>query len=41
MENNNQLARLDNTRIIDIITKIPNLTEKDRHDLTLRGIRRR
>jgi len=36
MDNNNQLARLDNTKIIDIITKIPNLTEDDRHELTLR-----
>lgn len=36
MENNNQLARLDNTKIIDIITKIPNLTEVDRHELSLR-----
>jgi hypothetical protein len=36
MDNNNQLARLDNTRIIDIITKIPNLTDNDRHELTLR-----
>lgn len=36
MENNNQLARLDNTKIIDIITKIPNLTDEDRHELSLR-----
>ena len=36
MENNNQLARLDNTKIIDIITKIPNLTDDDRHELSLR-----
>lgn len=36
MENNNQLARLDNTKIIDIITSIPNLTEEDRHELSLR-----
>lgn len=36
MDNNNQLARLDNTRIIDIITKIPNLTDNDRHELSLR-----
>ncbi len=36
MDNNNQLARLDNTKIIDIITKIPNLTEDDRHELSLR-----
>ena len=36
MDNNNQLARLDNTKIIDIITKIPNLTDDDRHELSLR-----
>jgi hypothetical protein len=36
MENNTQLSRLDNTKIIDIITKIPNLTEEDKHSLTLR-----
>jgi hypothetical protein len=36
MENNNQLSRLDNSKIIDIITKIPNLTEDDRHQLSLR-----
>jgi hypothetical protein len=36
MDNNNQLTRLDNTKIIDIITKIPNLTDDDRHELSLR-----
>ena len=36
MDNNNQLARLDNTKIIDIITTIPNLTDDDRHILSLR-----
>ncbi len=36
MDNNNQLARLDNVKIIDIITKIPNLTDEDRHELSLR-----
>lgn len=36
MDHNNQLARLDNTKIIDIITKIPNLTDDDRHELSLR-----
>ena len=36
MENNNQLAQLDNTKIIDVITKIPNLTDDDRHELSLR-----
>ena len=35
MDNNNQLARLDNTKIIDVITKIPNLTDEDRHKLSL------
>ncbi len=36
MENNSQLSRLDNIKIIDIITKIPNLTDEDRHELSLR-----
>lgn len=36
MDNNNQLSRLDNTKIIDIITKIPNLTEEDKHQLSKR-----
>jgi uncharacterized membrane protein len=36
MDNNNQLARLDNNKIIDIIAKIPNLTDDDRHELSLR-----
>ncbi|QED38988.1 hypothetical protein FK178_15245 [Antarcticibacterium arcticum] len=36
MDNNNQLARLDNTKVIDIISKIPNLTDDDRHKLSLR-----
>ena len=36
MDNNNQLARLDNTKIIDIIAEIPNLTDDDRHELSLR-----
>lgn len=36
MDNNNQLSRLDNSKIIDIITKIPDLTAEDRHDLSLR-----
>ena len=34
--NNNQLSRLDNAKIIDIITNIPNLTDNDRHELSLR-----
>jgi hypothetical protein len=38
MENNNQLSRLDNNRIIEIITKIPNLTDDDRHELSLKVI---
>lgn len=38
MDNNNQLSRLDNTKIIDIITKIPNLTENDRHELSMRVV---
>ena len=36
MDNNNQLSKLDNIKIIDIISKIPNLTEDDRHELSLR-----
>lgn len=36
MENNNQLKRLENANIIEIITKIPNLTDQDRHELSLR-----
>lgn len=37
MDNNNQqLARLENVKIIDIITKIPNLTDDDRHELSKR-----
>ena len=36
MYNNNQLSRLDNNKIIDIITNIPNLTKEDRHELSLR-----
>ncbi len=35
MDNNNQLASLDNSKIIDIITRIPNLTDDDRHELSL------
>ena len=37
MDNNSQLIRLDNTKIIEIITKIPNLTDEDRHQLSLRA----
>ena len=36
MDNNNHLSRLENTRIIDIITKIPNLTDEDKHELSKR-----
>lgn len=31
---NNYLSRLENTKIIDIITKIPNLTDEDKHELS-------
>lgn len=33
---NNQLTRFDNAKIIDIITKIPHLTENDIHELSLK-----
>jgi hypothetical protein len=37
MDNSNQqLARLENVKIIDIITKIPNLTEADKQELSKR-----
>jgi hypothetical protein len=37
MDNNSQqLARLENVKIIDIISKIPNLTDEDRHELSKR-----
>ena len=37
MDNSNQqLARLENVKIIDIITKIPNLTDSDRQELSKR-----
>lgn len=36
MENINQLERLDNIKVIDIISKIQNLTEEDKHELSLR-----
>ena len=36
MDNSNQLSRLDNAKIVEIISKIPNLTDKDRHDLSLK-----
>ena len=36
MDNNNQLTRLDNSKIIDIINKIPNLTDDDKHELSKR-----
>lgn len=36
MENNNQLSRFENIRIIDIINKIPNLTDEDKHKLSKR-----
>ena len=34
MENNNQIEKLDNTKFIEIITRIPNLSEKDKKELT-------
>ncbi|MDE0471421.1 MAG: hypothetical protein OXH57_05725 [Ekhidna sp.] len=34
MESSNQLVRLDNTKIIEIITNIPNLTDDDKHELS-------
>lgn len=34
--NNQQLARLENVKIIDIISKIPNITEEDRRELSKR-----
>ena len=36
MDNSNQLSRLDNTKILDIIVNIPNLTDEDRHELSKR-----
>lgn len=36
MENSNQLARFDNTKIIEIISNIPNLTDDDKHELSKR-----
>jgi hypothetical protein len=36
MENNNQLARFDNSKFIEIINKIPNLTEEDKHQLSMK-----
>lgn len=37
MENSNQqLTRLENVKIIDIITNIPNLTDEDRRELSKR-----
>lgn len=33
MENNYQLTKFEGTKIIEIISKIPNLTENDRHEL--------
>jgi hypothetical protein len=34
MENYNQLAKFDNVKFIEIINKIPNLTEEDRNKIT-------
>jgi hypothetical protein len=36
MEHNNQLSRFDNSRFIDIINKIPNLSEEDKNQLSLK-----
>ncbi len=36
MDNSNSLIRLDNSKIIEIISNIPDLTEEDRHQLSLR-----
>jgi len=37
MDNNqNQLARLENTKILEVITKMPNLSEADKNQLSLR-----
>jgi predicted RND superfamily exporter protein len=30
----NQLARIENTKIVEIINQIPNLTDKDKYELT-------
>jgi hypothetical protein len=34
MEGNNQLAKLENSRIVEIISTIPNLSEDDRRELS-------
>jgi len=36
MDNFNQLTRLDNTKIIEIILTIPNLTDEDKRELSMR-----
>ena len=36
MDSSNQLARFDNSKFIDIINKIPNLTAEDKHELSKR-----
>ena len=36
MDSSNSLIRLDNSKIIEIISNIPDLTEEDRHQLSLR-----
>ena len=33
MDKNNQLARLDSVKFVEIISNVPNLTDKDRNDL--------
>ena len=34
MDNKNQLARLDSTNFVEIISKMPNLSDKDRNELS-------
>ena len=36
MEQNNQLTKFDNSKFIDIINNIPNLTEEDKHQLSIK-----
>jgi hypothetical protein len=38
MESNNQLVKLDSNKLIEIIQKIPNLSEEDRRELSLRMV---
>ncbi len=36
MDQNNQLTRFDNSKFIDIINNIPNLTDQDRQQLSIK-----